>query len=466
MNRLLNYYSLTLSVLAGILFLSSCANIIPPGGGPRDSLPPRLLASLPKDSALNVTARNITLTFDEFVTLQGIQENLIISPAYQNLPLVDYKLRNVTIKLKDSLEPNTTYSFHFGDAIRDVNEGNIAKGLTYVFSTGNTLDANSYSGKVLLAETGRVDSTLIVVLHKNLSDTAIIKNKPRYYTRINGKGEFQFSYLPKGDFAAYVVSSNITRKYDDSTQLFAFLNKPVSINGNTASDTLYAYEEFKRKDKPFGSSASRIVAIREDKRLRVNTSLENGQQDILSDLLFSFNRPLTRYDSAQFVLYDTSYRKLSGYTLTLDTGKTKVTLRYPWKAETPFIMLIGKEAVADSSGVTLTKTDTLPFRTKKESEYGSIRLQFTNLNLAKNPILQFVIQDRIVESVPLTGNLFTRKLFRPGSYDLRILYDANQNGIWDPGHFPEPKKQPEIVRLIPLPLVIKANWDNEVTINL
>ncbi len=467
MKHSLIHYCFILLFTVGMFALASCANIIPPGGGLRDSLPPRMVASVPKDSALNVTNKNITLSFDEFVTLQGVNENLIVSPAFHNMPLVDYKLRNVTIKLKDSLEPNTTYSFNFGDAIRDVNEGNIAKGLTYVFSTGKSIDLNTYSGKVVLAENGKIDSSLVVVLHKNLSDTSIVKNNPRYYTRINGRGEFHFQYLPMGDFAVYVVPNGFSKKYVDSTQLFAFRNGPVTINDNSPHDTLYAYEEFKRKDKPFSTSGSnRIEGIKEDKRLRFNTSLENGQQDILSDMVFNVNRPVAHFDSSRFVLYDTGYQKLTGYTLALDTGKTKITLHYPWKQETSFILLVDKEAVADSSGITLSKTDTIRFHTKREADYGSIRLQFTNLNLTLNPILQFVIQDRVVESVALTSNLITRKFYRPGSYDLRILYDTNKNGVWDPGHFPEPKRQPEIVQLIPKPLQVKANWDNEVTISL
>jgi hypothetical protein len=84
----------------------------------------------------------------------------------------------VTVKIKDTLDPNTTYSLNFGDAIKDVNEGNIAKGVRYVFSTGNTIDYNTYSGSTILAETGKIDSTLIVVLHTSFDDSAVRKIGP------------------------------------------------------------------------------------------------------------------------------------------------------------------------------------------------------------------------------------------------------------------------------------------------
>ncbi len=444
--------------------------MVPPSGGPRDSLPPRLISALPKDSAINVKTQNITLSFDEYISLDNPLQNLIISPnpSSSRPPLVDYKLKNVIVKLKDTLEPNTTYSFNFGSAIKDVNESNVAKNFTYVFSTGNTIDYNTYSGTVIVAEKGKVDSTLFVVLHRNLADTAVAKESPRYYTRINGKGEFIFKNLPAGTFAVYVVTNAFNKRYDDSTQLFAFKNAPVIVGASTATDTLYAFEAFK-KTVPETTAIPNVklsAVNKDDKRLKYTLSLENGQQDLLSDLVVTFSRKLTLFDTSKMVLYDTNYQKQTGYSFSLDTGKTKMTLKYPWKENIAFRLLISKESIADSSGATLTKSDTLRFITKRESEYGSIRLRFSNLDLSRNPVLQFVQNEKIVESVKLTQPDFQRKLYRQGSYELRILYDTNNNGIWDTGKFFGTKRQPEVVYLIPKQLAIRANWDNEVNINL
>ena len=448
---------------------SSCANIIPPSGGLRDSLPPRLVMALPKDSAVNVSTKNITLTFDEYVTLENPLENLIISPVLKYNYQADYKLRNVTIKLKDTLEPNTTYSFNFGNSIKDVNEGNIAQGLNYVFSTGNKIDFNTYSGKILLAESGKTDSAnLIVVMYKNLSDTAVVKQNPRYYTRLNGKGEFIFRNLPEGEFAVYAIEKGFSKKYDDSTKLFAFRNSPVKISTNTPRDTLYVFQEVKRVEKSstIANPIKLAATNKDDKRLKYTMDLENGQQDILTNLTLTFNKKLTSFDSSKFVLYDTSFLKLGDYSFSLDSTKTKVLVKYKWKESVPFRLIIAKDAIADSSGVTLIKADTLRFVTKKEADYGSIRIRFSNLDLSKNPVLQLVQSDKIIESVPLTQPEFLRKLYRPGAYDLRILYDTNKNGVWDTGKFSGTKRQPEVVYLIPKQIAIRANWDNEVSIPL
>jgi hypothetical protein len=443
----------------------SCANIIPPGGGPKDSIPPHLISSFPKDSAVNVSSQNIILTFDEYIQLQNTNENLIISPNPKNLPLVDYKLHNVTVKLRDSLEKNTTYSLNFGRAIKDVNEGNEAKEFTYVFSTGNKIDSNHYDGYVFLAETGKIDTTLIVILHNNLNDSAVHKNKPRYYTRINGKGYFNFKYLPTGKFSVYVVPNDFTKKYDDSTKMFAFLNEPILINSNSRSDTLFAYQEFYKKEikstaTPV-SNTSKAKQTKEDKRLKYTANLESGGlQDLLSPLELNFARPLKSWDSSKIVLLDTLFKPISGYTLKIDSTKTKISLEYPWKEKQYFNFIISNDAVTDTNGISLSKSDTAKIFTKRYAEYGSCRVRFVNLDLSTHPVMQLILEGKVFESYPITGKEFYRKLFKPGEYELRILYDNNQNGKWDPGSFKE-KRQPEKVKNFIKKIVIRPDRDTD-----
>src|SRR3954447_16376225 len=147
MKRIFYSASVFISII-GTLFLSQlqtgCANIIPPTGGLKDTLPPVLLSASPKDSITNFHGKTITLNFDEFVQLDDqINQEFIVSPNPDNPPFPEAKLRTVTIKLRDSLKPNTTYSFDFGNGLRDLNEGNVLKNFTFVFSTGNTIASGS-----------------------------------------------------------------------------------------------------------------------------------------------------------------------------------------------------------------------------------------------------------------------------------------------------------------------------------
>jgi hypothetical protein len=445
------------------MYITGCANIIPPGGGPRDSLPPKLIVALPKDSATNVRTKNFLLSFDEYVTLQGLQENLIVSPTVKNTPIIDYKLKNVTIKFKDSLEENTTYTLDFGKAIVDVNESNMAKGFRYIFSTGNNIDNGNYNGHVKIAATGKVDSTLIVVLHNNLNDTSIYNNTPRYYTRLDGKGNFSFKNLAPGKYAAYVIPTNFSRKYDDSTNYFGFLNTPVLVSEKTKSDTMYAFEEFKKIEKKIYAAASSKDS-KEDKRLKYNASFNNGEQDLLGPLELSFAKKITIKDTASIRLVDTSFVSKEGYTVTLDSSALKLSIGYNWPAGEPFKLVLTKGAVTDSLGNATAKSDTLSFYTKKEVDYGLIKFKFSNIDTSLHPVLQIIERNEIINSYPLSSNQLLIKRYKPGSYELSILFDTNKNGIWDTGSFKVNKRQPEIVIEIPKPISVRNNWDNEITV--
>src|SRR5262245_37324416 len=164
MKGLFLFFLIILSILK-ILVLSGCANIVPPQGGFRDSLPPVLVKVSPADSSVNFTGRKISFAFDEYIMVENFQQNMLVSPIPKTTPTYLSRLNTVTVTLKDTLEPNTTYTLNFGDAIKDVNEGNIMKNFTYVFSTGPSIDSLMFRGNVILAETGQVDSTLTVMLH-------------------------------------------------------------------------------------------------------------------------------------------------------------------------------------------------------------------------------------------------------------------------------------------------------------
>lgn len=92
-------------ILAALL--SSCGQQVPPTGGPRDSIPPKLVAALPVYGAKNFKGNKITLVFDEYITLENPYEKLTYSPIPKSNPNAEGKLRTITIKLKDTLEENT-----------------------------------------------------------------------------------------------------------------------------------------------------------------------------------------------------------------------------------------------------------------------------------------------------------------------------------------------------------------------
>lgn len=471
MKRVLLFLLIILSISKITVLTSGCANIIPPAGGPKDSLPPVLEKANPGDSTRNFTGNKITFSFNEFVELQNAQQSLIISPVPKTFPVVEYKLNTVTVKMKDTLENNTTYSLNFGDAIKDFTEGNVLKNFTYVFSTGPYIDSLELKGNVILAESGKIDTTLIVMLHTSPDDSAVVKEQPRYFTKLDSKGQFNFKNLPPKKFYVYALKDDGgSHRYYDKKLLFAFADKPVTTGSNSEPVTLYAYT-----GKPAaGNTSTAPISLRnklrgnaDDKRLRYRTNLSGNVQDLLKDFVMTFEDSLKRFDSLKIRLYsDSTFAPLSSYRFEKDSTGKNYTLYYKWKDNTQYHLIMDKEFAEDTTGKKLLKTDTLSFQTKKLSDYGSLKLRFKNIDLSLNPVLLIMSGETIYKSYPMTGLEINEALFTPGDYDLRMLYDKNKNGKWDPGEFFGKHRQPEMVKPVDKKISVKSSFQNEYDITL
>ena len=459
-------YILIILIIARLDPLTGCANIIPPGGGPRDSLPPILINVTPRDSTTNFAGGKIVLTFNEFVEVNNLQENLVVSPLPKILPVVDAHLRTITIRIKDTLEPNTTYSLNFGKAIRDINEGNELKNFRYIFSTGSTFDSLEFAGKVILAETGKYDSTLIVILHRRLDDSAVINERPRYFAKVDANGNFRFNNLPPETYAVYALEdAGGQKKYLSRTQTFGFIDQAVKVSENTPAVTIFAYKESK-DTRATGTTATSTQNRTTDKVLRLSTNLDNTLLDLLNDLEITFGIPLKTFDTTKLRLTNEVFETIQGSKWTLDSTRKKATLDNAWIENRGYHLIFDKDFAEDSAGRKLVRNDTLTFRTRRATDYGSLNLRFINLDLTKHPVLQFVIGDQVRYSHVFTDRNVNIPLFAPGDYDLRLLYDSNQNGKWDPGEFFGKRRQPEIVLPLSRKINVKANWDNQIDITL
>lgn len=464
---ILQVFVLLSFILISMMQLEGCANIVPPSGGPRDSLPPYLIAARPIDSATQVHPKEILVGFNEYITTNAIQENLIISPTLKNIPLIDAKLNSIRIRITDTLLDNTTYSIQFGNAIKDVNEGNILKNFTYVFSTGAQIDTGKINGKVIIAETGKVDSNFVVILHPANKDSAIFKERPNYYTKLNGKGEFGFNFLPKAKFDLFVLPNDYTKKYDDSTKFFAFLDNSIQVDATKDSIQLYVFQGAKKPEKRKASSTVKTIK-KQGAILKFNKDFDGNEQDILHPLHLNFETPVHFNDSFSIVLCDTLNKKLDAATIIIDTVHPEtITIAFPWKTATKYRLIIPQAAVKDTLNNILVKTDTLNFMTKAASAYNSCKIKMTGFEALQNPILLLTQEDKVKFSYPITSSILHIPQLPIGEYTIKLLLDKNNNGQWDTGaYYGKKKKQPEIVKLFPTPLNIRANWDNEISLVL
>ena len=189
-----------------ILSVVGCANKAQgPTGGPKDSIPPSVVRSVPSNGELNFKKKQILIDFDENVSIEKAAENVLISPPQVKPPEVTAIGKRVTVNLQDDLKDSTTYTINFGSAIVDLNEKNPLKNFSFSFSTGNQIDTLQVKGTVINAEDLNPVSGVTVGVYKNLSDTVFTKQPFLRIGKSDDAGKFSVENLKKDTFKIYAL---------------------------------------------------------------------------------------------------------------------------------------------------------------------------------------------------------------------------------------------------------------------
>lgn len=227
-----------------LAFMSqSCANMgSGPSGGYADSIPPSMLESNPKYGAVNFSGNKVTLTFDEYITLSNAAKKVVVSPTQTIPPIVKGIGKKVTVELKDSMIPNTTYSINFGNAIVDNNESNPIEDFYFSFSTGPVLDTMSIYGTVLDARTLAPMKEVYVGVYSNLSDTIFGKEKMERIALTDADGKFAMYNLQAKPYRLYALAdANANSYFDVPTEAIAFQMESLqpAMSEKVVVDTFY-----------------------------------------------------------------------------------------------------------------------------------------------------------------------------------------------------------------------------------
>ena len=238
-------------ILFSLIILFGCAKRGTPTGGPKDSIPPVLVNASPKLNSTNFDSEEIRLTFDEWIKLDKVQDQLIISPpleksSYEIKPLSGVT-KKVFLKFLDSLAPETTYTINFGNSIQDNNENNPLTFFSYTFSTGETVDSLYVRGNTKDAFSQESDEFISLQLYRVDSlfkDSIIFNDKPTYISNTLDSTNYKFQNLKEGKYLL-IALKDVDNNYffDPFYDKIGFLDSLITLPRDSVIDLKLFKEE-------------------------------------------------------------------------------------------------------------------------------------------------------------------------------------------------------------------------------
>ena len=523
MNRLLFRYIALVLLFAWY----ACAQITPLTGGEKDITPPQVIKTIPGNNSTLVSPKKIYVEFDEFIKLNNIHKQFLSSPALKNTPKFKLKGKTLIIELSDTLLPNTTYTFSFGNSIVDITENNPAENFQYVFSTGKYIDSLEISGNVVDAYTLKPDEKIFVLLYPNLSDT-FFKTRPSYVGLTQKDGSFTIKHIKNGNYRLLALKDiNNNYVYDLPGEKIGFLPEVLSVdsNRNDLHIRTYVAEDCMpkiKKTKQLESGAFLIETENiqrndfEAKMLYPNspyTVYKNG------DSLLIVAQNLNKNDSVSLFIYNNQFADTISYrymppkdsSVQISLIKTKSVIPEPKFTFTSFLPF-----TVDSSKVILLK-DSMPekfYAVKKTQNRWQISINnaeqrvyklyflpgaiknfynkanqdtlrfdlsvqdaanFGNLKVTVNPafdspyfiILKDKSQKEVLRTKTYTGKAEVDfKYLTPNSYSLYCVLDEDKNNLWDCGDVLNNRQPERVIGYKNNPVKILQNWEQETEWNI
>lgn len=347
----------------------SCAKRGSITGGLKDTLAPVLLSSVPKNFSTEFKGNTIKLTFDEYVKIKNANKQLIISPPMKHEPLINPTTASkyITIKINDTLQPNTTYSFNFGQSITDNNEGNPYNQFKYIFSTGSYIDSLALGGKIKDAHDKQSDSFVSVMLYEindTYKDSVVYKENPRYITNtLDSLKTFRLENLKAGKYLLVALKDKgNNNKFNPKDDKIGFIKHPITI----PNDTIYELELFKevlplKTHKPAQVSGNRLVVGYDGKQ-----NFKNSRPKIIlknnGEILPTIVTQFPKKDSLQVW-----YKPLKVDSLSMEITKDNYKKNYSFKI---------KDQKKDTLHINALQSGIIHFRDRFTLESGTPLVRF------------------------------------------------------------------------------------------
>ncbi|GGC25696.1 hypothetical protein GCM10011386_17090 [Parapedobacter defluvii] len=375
-------------------------------GGPKDSIPPKILKETPPNLTRNFNAEKIVIEFDEYVKLNNAQKEVSVSPDVEQPINPRVKRKTIEVALPDSLEENTTYTLNFGKAIGDFNEGNPILNYSYVFSTGDVIDSLSISGKVTNALTKVNEKEVTVLLIPTRQDSIFGKRKANIFTLTDTSGNFQLKNLREDTYRIYALKEeNNDRVYNAPGEYIGFLNDSIVLTGDTSGILLEISKgipkDFRLLDRKIESSGKISFAF--------NKTLKNP------DIVIAHPKEL---DETKQITYNPTRDSASVWLSDLTFDSLKVRILDDGNMLDSVTMRRGRNEKYDRDFIILDNLS------------GNKVTRVKHIQLSAGSPVQSIDRSKIVlteDSIPRTNYQLAKDTTAPGKYILRYNWRPKRN---------------------------------------
>jgi uncharacterized protein (DUF2141 family) len=456
-------------ILFSLIILFGCAKRGTPTGGPKDSIPPVLVNASPKLNSTNFDSEEIRLTFDEWIKLDKVQDQLIISPPLEKSSYEIKPLSGVTKKVfltfLDSLEAETTYTINFGNSIQDNNESNPLTFFSYTFSTGETIDSLYVRGNTKDAFSQESDEFISLQLYRVdslFNDSIIFQDKPTYISNTLDSTNYKFQNLKEGKYLL-IALKDVDNNYffDPFFDKIGFIDSLITLPRDSVIDLKLFKEETEIIwDKPHFINSEKIGFGYYGKLDLDKIKIESNIPDSVNYVFIkeketdTLNLWLSRnsFDSLSFSLIETDTTKLT--TVKFDRKRDSLIDSLNISPKTVSVIHL-KESFKISSNIPLNKIEDslitirdidsliIPFTTSINDRLDEIDIDFEvspsddysifikpraikDIRGTENDTLQFNVVSQTLEDY---GNVFLDVISNNDSKYILHLLDSNSNII-------------------------------------
>ncbi len=180
-----------------------------------------------------------------------------------------------------------------------------------------------------------------------------------------------------------------------------------------------------------------------------------------NQLIYTFNLPIETIDKSKISLLQDSLLITNYKIENIDATKRVFRVTYPWRTKKLYTLEFKDDALTDIYG-TKNKALVSKFQLDEVENYGVLNLNISRSDTSKYYIIQLLNEKNNIykESALNFNSTITYNTIPNGKYIVKIIEDANKNGVFDTGNVRR-REQPEKSWFFDKEIVIRPNWDRE-----